>query len=62
MDDEEIVEVSKFWRLADSVNIVQAAFLINGTEPQGFEEYVETGPQTNAPKTMLQRETLLPVQ
>ena len=41
MDDLEKVEVSKFWRLAESVNIVQAAFLINGTEPQGIEEYVE---------------------
>ncbi len=33
--------VSRFWRLADSVNIVQAALLIIGVEPQPVEEYVE---------------------
>lgn len=34
-------EVSKFWRLADSVNVIQAALLIIGVEPQNCEDYVE---------------------
>lgn len=58
MDDLEKVEVSKFWRLAESVNIVQAAFLINGTEPQGSRNTSKTGLLTNDPRTMLQREML----
>lgn len=40
MNDDD--GVSQFWRLADSVNIVQAALLIIGTEPQGVEEYIES--------------------
>ncbi|MEH6725487.1 MAG: hypothetical protein V7703_04955 [Hyphomicrobiales bacterium] len=39
MDDEDCV--SQFWRLADSVNIVQAALLIIGIEPQSMEEDIE---------------------
>ena len=35
------IGVSRFWRLADSVNIVQAALLIIGIEPQGTSEYIE---------------------
>ncbi len=33
--------VSRFWRLADSVCVVQAALLIVGVEPQGTAEYIE---------------------
>ena len=38
--DEEF-EISKFWRLADSLSITQAALLIIGIEPQGVCEYIE---------------------
>lgn len=34
-------EVSRFWRLAESVNVIQAALLIIGVEPQTVEDYVE---------------------
>lgn len=33
--------VSKFWRLARSVNVIQAALLIIGVEPQTVESHVE---------------------
>jgi hypothetical protein len=33
--------ISQFWRLAEAVNVIQAALLIIGTEPQGVEDYIE---------------------
>ncbi len=34
-------DVSKFWRLAETVNVIQAALLIIGVEPQSIEHNVE---------------------
>ncbi|MCB1451540.1 MAG: hypothetical protein KDJ67_15760 [Nitratireductor sp.] len=41
MDEEHNNDISPFWRLAETVNVVQAALLIAGIEPQGTAEYVE---------------------
>lgn len=43
-------DVSKFWRLADSVNIVQAALLIIGVEPQGTSEFIENWNHDSRPE------------
>lgn len=39
LDDEHYI--SPFWRLADSLSIIDASLLVTGNEPQGLAEYVE---------------------
>lgn len=46
-DDEHYI--SPYWRLADSLSIIEASLLVIGCEPQGLAEYVENHDAHNRP-------------